>query len=78
VKNYLAKGEELFERYNMLGKVNQVEAEWPNLTEDQRELALNKIDKEATELLLSTEKHCRKLRTGAIAFLPELSKKGLT
>ena len=41
-------------------------------------MALNKIDKEATELLLSTEKYCRKLRTGAIAFLPELSKKGLT
>ena len=78
MENYLTKSEELFERHNMLGKVNQVEAEWLNLTEDQIELALNKIDKEVMELLLSTEKYCRKLRTGAIAFLPELSKKGLT
>jgi len=78
VENYLTKSEELFKRHNILGNVNQVESEWPNLIEDQRELALNKIDKEAMELLLSTEKYCRKLRTRAIAFLPELLKKGLT
>ena len=61
----------------MLEKLNKLEEEGPFLLASQREHVLNKIDKEAIELLLSIEKHCRKFITGAIAFSLELSKKGL-
>ena len=61
----------------MLEKLDKLEEEGLLLLANQREHALNKIDKEAMELLLSAEKHRRKLITRAISFSPELSKKGL-
>ena len=44
----------------------------------EHERRLNAIDLEATNLLLSTEKKCCKLRAGTVVYLLELSKLGLT
>ena len=62
----------------MVEKLLELEEKWPKLLVSQRESALNKIDKEAAELLLSAERQCRKLKIGVIAYSPELSKLGLT
>ena len=62
----------------MVEKLLELKEKEPKLLVNQRERALNKIDKEATELLLSTERHCRKLKIGLIVYSPELSKLGST
>ena len=78
VENYITKGEELFKRHKMVEKLSELKEKGQKLLVNQRERALNKIDKEATELLLSAERHCRKLMAGSIAYPPELLKLGLT
>ena len=78
VDNYITRREELFKRYKMIKKLSKLEEKGSKLSENQRKKALNKINKEATELLLSAERHCRKLKTGSIAYSLELLKLGLT
>ena len=58
--------------------VSQLRENWDLYLQSERELSLNKIDKEVIELLLSAKKSYRKLRIGEILYSPELSKQGLT
>ena len=77
VSNYLVKGECLFTHYRINEKIARLDQNWDKLLKDQRETILNKINEDSTKLLLSTEKGCRKLRTGAVDYSPLLSKLGL-
>ena len=51
-----------------------IKSQWIQLSKVEQEEKLNKIDKEATELLISTEKECCHLRVEAVSFSPELLK----
>ena len=68
----------MFEEYRIQRKVIQLQLLWSKLSRSKREVDLNKIDEQVISLLLSIERNCRKLRTGAVSFLPKLSKLGLT
>jgi len=76
--NYIEKAEALFQHHRIMEKLESIEAEGENLSSEERQRKLNHIDKMATELLLSAERKCRNLRTGAVQFNPDLSKLGLT
>jgi len=78
VENCISKGEQLFEHYKIKKKIDTLFDNWNQLTKSEREKKLNKIDKEATNLLLNAEKEYRKLRVGKVAFSPHLSKLDLT
>ena len=68
----------MFNYHKILEKVKNLSSNWDKYTAPDREKIMNKIDKEATELLISAKKSCRKLRTRAVFYSPELSKLELT
>ena len=78
VYNYINRGEELFNHHKVSEKIERLSSNQEKYTLTEREKALNKIDKEVTKLLISTERSCRKLRTRAVAYSPELLRLGLT
>ena len=77
VKNYLEYLEFLFKHYWIKEKLDSIEKSWELNDKAEREGRLNKLDKECADLLLYSEKKCRKLRTRAVEYSPTLSKLGL-
>ena len=61
----------------MKRKVENLSDQCQGRSRQECKLTLDNIDTEATELVRSAEKSCRKLRAGAVTFSPQLSKLGL-
>ena len=76
--NCLEKVEFLMKYHIIDSKVAIVEEDWNNVEKEVWEIKLNKIDNQAIELLCNIEKTCKKLKIGAVEYLPILSKLGLT
>jgi len=77
VENYLSRSEDLFNQHRIKEKIERLKETWDKRSLANRATEYNKIDKQATKLLISLEKKCYKLRTGAVPFNLELSKLGL-
>ena len=54
--------------------MTNIKSQWIQLSKVEWEEKLNKIDKEATELLISTEKKYYHLKAGVVSFSPKLLK----
>ena len=73
MSTYIERGKFLFKWYRIEEKLEKIESSWETLSQQQRSDRLNKLDYQATNLLLSAKKGYRKLRTGAIDYSPTLS-----
>ena len=77
VRNYIQYSEFLFKHYRIKEKLDALEDRWSSTSTSEREEQMNAIDLQSTQLLLYSEKKCRKLQIGVVEFSPFLSKLGL-
>ena len=77
VSNYITKAESLFHYHRIESKLKTINDTWDQSLTSTKEIVLNKVNSEVTELLINAEKECRHLYARAILFSPELSKAGL-
>ena len=61
VQNYIGYAEFLFRHYKIKEKLEVLQEKGTDLSSCEREVHLNKIDLECTQLLLCSEYKCRKL-----------------
>ena len=74
VINYNTKAWELLQFHRIKAKLDALEAFFHTIDRDLWCIRLNMIDKQVTDTLLHTKKHCRKLRIGEVEYSPEVSK----
>jgi len=77
VDRYIQKVESLLHHYRIDYKIQTLKSKWNDTDARVQKEKLDSIDKQNTELLLCTERQCRNLRAGAVAYSPNLSKVGL-
>ena len=72
--NQQLEKQKTFYNFNKL----EIEIQNQTITDEQKEILLNKIDNSITNSIRYAEKRCRKLKFGAVPYTPELSKAGKT
>ena len=70
VEKHNMKALELLQFHEIDEKLDKIEEVWENKDEFSRVVKLDNINVQVTNLLLNSEKRCRKLRTGKVNFLP--------
>ena len=70
VHNCISRAQILFEYHQTQRKAYDLLFRWKERSRQERKLILDNIDTEATELFLSAENSCRKLRVRVVDFSP--------
>ena len=63
--------------YNIAERINNITARGYSIPPPEREIILNNLDSQVSNILLGAEWKCRHIRAGAIEYSPELSRLGL-
>ena len=77
VENYLSRNEDVLNQHRIKDVLQRLEETWDEKSLSERAIEHNQINKQETELLLSSQKKCHKIRTGEAPFNLELTKLGL-
>jgi len=63
--------------YNIAKRINNITARGYSIPPPEREVILNNLNSQLSNILLGAERKCRYIRAGAIEYSPELFRLGL-